>query len=62
MSGGLECATCFLKFGSQEELANHKGNFCAESEWYDPFTMKASLEAEQAVDDDGKKASPRLLN
>ena len=56
MSGGLECATCFLKFGSQEELANHKGNFCAESEWYDPFTMKASLEAEQAVDDDGKKA------
>ena len=44
--GLLACTECSLKFRTQEELQNHKMNFCVTSEWSNPSALKAKLEGE----------------
>jgi hypothetical protein len=37
-----------MNFESSESLANHKANFCIDSDWVDPEVMKRQLENEEA--------------
>ena len=42
------CRECNMSFDSSESLANHKANFCIDSDWVDPEVMKRQLENEEA--------------
>ena len=42
------CRECNMNFESSESLANHKANFCIDSDWVDPEVMKRQLENEEA--------------
>ena len=52
----LECLECSLTFKTKEELANHKKNFCVESQWHDPLAMQQSMETEESMTGGQKKA------
>ena len=42
------CRECNMNFDTAEALANHKSNFCVDSDWVDPDIMKRQLENEEA--------------
>ncbi len=52
----LECLECSLTFKTKEELANHKKNFCVESQWHDPLAMQQAMETEESMTGGQKKA------
>ena len=42
------CRECNMSFETAESLANHKTNFCIDSDWVDPEVMKRQLANEEA--------------
>ena len=52
----MECTECFMKFDTPEQLNNHRKKFCQESDWFDPLMMKATLMAEQDIENGDRKA------
>ena len=43
----LVCRECNISFETPEALANHKENFCVESDWFNPDAIRRVLEDEE---------------
>ena len=46
----FQCRDCDMAFATSEELANHKNNFCVDSEWHDPELLREQLDREENAD------------